>query len=106
MQSNFKPRPASFIDEIKRDLRVATNAANHIIFMGYSFPPDDVEYRAFFAARRKRLQATSQAESGEKEPLCSVIIGRDHEDRWIEDPQELEELMRAMEKTSPPYTTL
>jgi len=54
MQSSFKPRPPSFIEEIQRDLRATTMQANHIIFMGYSLPPDDVTYRAFFSARRQR----------------------------------------------------
>jgi hypothetical protein len=53
MQSSFKPRPPSFIEEIDRDLRATTMAANHIIFMGYSLPLDDVTYRAFFSARRQ-----------------------------------------------------
>jgi hypothetical protein len=30
---------------------------DHIIFMGYSLPPDDVTYRAFFSARRQRQGA-------------------------------------------------
>jgi hypothetical protein len=54
MQSSFKPRPPSFIEEIQRELRATTMQASHIIFMGYSLPPDDVTYRAFFSARRQR----------------------------------------------------
>ena len=54
MQSSFKPRPPSFIEEIQRELRATTMQADHIIFMGYSLPPDDVTYRAFFSARRQR----------------------------------------------------
>lgn len=54
MQSSFKSPPPSFIEEIQRDLRAVTMNANHIIFMGYSLPLDDVTYRAFFAARRQR----------------------------------------------------
>jgi hypothetical protein len=54
MQSSFKPRPPSFIEEIQRGLRATTMQASHIIFMGYSLPPDDVTYRAFFSARRQR----------------------------------------------------
>jgi len=53
MQSSFKPQPPSFIEEIQRDLRATTMRADHIIFMGYSFPVDDVTYRAFFSARRQ-----------------------------------------------------
>jgi ribosomal protein S27AE len=54
MQSSFKPRPPSFIEEIQRDLRATTMQGDHIIFMGYSLPPDDVTYRAFFSARQQR----------------------------------------------------
>lgn len=54
MQSSCKSRPPSFIEEIQRDLRATTMRASHIIFMGYSLPPDDVTYRAFFSARRQR----------------------------------------------------
>jgi hypothetical protein len=56
MQSSFKPRPPSFIEEIQRELRATTMQASHIIFMGYSLPPDDVTYRAFFSARRQRRE--------------------------------------------------
>jgi hypothetical protein len=42
MQTNFKTPPPSFIEEVQRDLRVATQSAKHIILMGYTLPPDDV----------------------------------------------------------------
>jgi hypothetical protein len=54
MQSSFKSPPPSFIEEIQRDLRATTMHAKHIIFMGYSLPPDDVAYRSLFAATRQR----------------------------------------------------
>lgn len=54
MQSNFKPTPPSFIEEVQRDLRVVTQSAKHIILMGYSLPPDDVSYKAFFQLVDKR----------------------------------------------------
>jgi len=56
MQSSYKPLPPSFIEEIQRELRATTMQASHIIFMGYSLPPDDVTYRAFFSARRQRRE--------------------------------------------------
>jgi hypothetical protein len=56
MQSSFKSQPPSFIEEIQQELRATTMGANHIIFMGYSLPPDDVTYRAFFSARRGHWQ--------------------------------------------------
>jgi hypothetical protein len=64
MQSSFKPRQPSFIEEIQRELRATTMHANHIIFMGYSLPADDVTYRAFFSARRQRRGA---------EVRCTVV---------------------------------
>ena len=64
MQSSFKSRPPSFIEEIQRELRATAMRANHIIFMGYSLPPDDVTYRAFFAARSQR---------GEAKVRCTVV---------------------------------
>lgn len=70
MQSNFKTPPPPFVEEIQRDFRVVVQDAGHIVFMGYSLPRDDVDYRAFFAARRQR--ASSGNEEGVK---CSVVVG-------------------------------
>ena len=75
MQSNFKSAPPPYIEEIQRDLRAVVQEADHIVFMGYSLPPDDVDYRAFFAARRSR---------GPERPVkCSVVVGKDGERRWL-----------------------
>ncbi|HEY6348785.1 MAG TPA: hypothetical protein VI636_05185 [Candidatus Angelobacter sp.] len=68
MQSSFKPQPPSFIEEIDRDLRATMMQADHIILMGYSLPPDDVIYRAFFSARSQRRQ-----KSGEQPVHCTVV---------------------------------
>ena len=77
MQSSFKEPPPPFLDEIKRDLRVAVQNASHIVLMGYSLPPDDVDYRAFFAARRGRHRDPD-------DPVrCSVVVGRGHPSRWF-----------------------
>ena len=56
MQSSFKARPPSFIEEIQRDLQAMTMQANHIIFMGYSLPPDDDNdlSRIFFCQKPTR----------------------------------------------------
>ena len=81
MQSNFKGAPPPFIEEIQRDLRAVVQEADHIVFMGYSLPPDDVYYRAFFAARRSR---------GSERPKCSVVaVGSER--RWL-GPSELRDL--------------
>lgn len=68
MQSSFKSRPPSFIEEIQRDLRATTMQANHIILMGYSLPPDDVTYRAFFSASCQRHRGP-----GDHQVLCTVV---------------------------------
>lgn len=87
MQSNFKQSPPSFIEEIQRSLRVEIEKSNHIIMMGYSLPPDDVTYRALFAARKKRQR------KDDKDVKCSVVVGRQGEDKWIKGESGLEHLL-------------
>ncbi len=70
MQSSFKSQPPSFIEEIQRDLRAVAMQANHIIFMGYSLPPDDVTYRAFFSARCQRKRGAAD------DPVHCTIVGK------------------------------
>ena len=72
MQSNFKARPPSFIEEIKREMRVIVKKAQHVVLLGYSLPPDDVEYRAFLAAQK-------QSGEGVK---CTVVDKQDGYD-WV-----------------------
>ena len=72
MQSSFKSPPPSFIEEIQRDLRAATMQADHIIFMGYSLPLDDVTYRAFFSARCQRKK-----EMKDDRPVRCTIVNKD-----------------------------
>jgi hypothetical protein len=100
MQSNFKAPLPSFIDEVQRDLRVATQAANHIILMGYSLPPDDVTYRAFFAARQQR-----PSRDGEPPVRCSVVVKQEYGDVW-HSPDQIDNLLHNMEKGIAPRTTL
>jgi len=99
MQSNFKPTPPSFIEEVQRDLRVATRAANHIILMGYSLPPDDVAYRAFLAARKKRATDPDQS------LRCSVVVGKEWDDRWIYQ-HDIDAVIDKMPQGTSPRTTL
>jgi hypothetical protein len=73
MQSTFKSPPPSFIEEIQRDLRAATMQATHIIFMGYSLPPDDFAYRTFFSACLHR---------GEKPVRCTIVDKDDNNSNW------------------------
>ena len=97
MQSNFKDPPPPFLEEIRRDLRVAVQQADHIILMGYSLPPDDVPYRAFFTARKKRSDLKTQVR-------CSVVdYGR--EPRWY-GPKECQSLLEVMKPGEPPPKAL
>ena len=100
MQSNFKAAPPSFIEEVQRDLRVASQAAKHIVLMGYSLPSDDVTYRAFFAARQQR-----QKNDDDLPVKCSVVVGQTWEDCW-HGPDDIERLLPKMEKGEAPRTTL
>ena len=77
MQSSFKSRPPSFIEEIQRDLRATTMQANHIIFMGYSLPQDDVTYRAFFSASRQRHKGPS-----DQQVRCTVVSKEPDNPGW------------------------
>jgi hypothetical protein len=78
MQSSFKSQPPSFIEEIQRDLRAVAMKADHIIFMGYSLPLDDVSYRAFFSARCQRYRTGGT-------PVYCTVVGKDeHHPGWYE----------------------
>ncbi len=100
MQSNFKSPPPPFLDEIKRDLRIAVQDADHIVLMGYTLPPDDVDYRAFFAARRRRRKSVNG------QPVkCSVVVGTEYDPRWF-GPSEWPAMLPRMEKAEAPRTTL
>ncbi len=91
MQSSFKPQPPSFIEEIQRELRATTMQANHIIFMGYSLPQDDVTYRAFFSARRQR---------GDLPVKCTVVDFDQEHQKWY-GTAKLARLRGALPESSP-----
>ena len=95
MQSSFKGPPPPFLDEIKRDLRVAVQEADHIVLMGYTLPPDDVDYRAFLAARRRRTG----------DVRCSVVVGKDCGRQWF-GPSAWPAMLERMPDGLPPRTTL
>lgn len=97
MQSSFKGQAPPFLDEIKRDLRVAVQEANHVVLMGYTLPQDDADYRAFFAARRRR---------GLDNPVkCSIVVGENGERKWL-GPSEWPAKICAMKEGEAPRTTL
>ena len=77
MQTSFKAPPPPFLEEIQREMRVVVEKADHIVFMGYSLPLDDVTYRAFLAARVRNKQ-------GQRPVRCSVVDKQDGcESRWL-----------------------
>jgi hypothetical protein len=78
MQSSFKSQPPSFIEEIQRELQATAMGASHIIFMGYSLPPDDVRYRAFFSARRLR----GERQVGGQPVRCTVVDKNQSNPDW------------------------
>ena len=74
MQTSFKPPPPPFLEEIQREMRVVVQEADHIVFMGYSLPLDDVTYRAFLAARIRKQSPVH----------CSVVDKQaGYESRWL-----------------------
>ena len=82
-QTSFKTTPPPFLEEIQREMRVVVQKANHIVFMGYSLPLDDVTYRAFLAARIRKEDSKDQVR-------CSVVDKQDgYESRWLY-PEELQ----------------
>ena len=96
MQSSFKGPPPPFLEEIKRDLRVAVQNADHIVIMGYSLPPDDVDYRAFLAARRCLTDGPVK---------CSVVVGTDCGPQWFHH-REWSGMLRDMDEGKAPRATL
>ena len=82
MQSNFKARPPSFIEEIQREMRVIVKKAEHVVLLGYSLPPDDVEYRAFLAAQRQgndRVKCTIVDKQGDYEWVWPAELGKNRD---------------------------
>ena len=105
MQSSFKGPPPPFLDEIKRDLRVAVQNANHIVLMGYSLPPDDVDYRAFLAARSRRASDPVRQANGAVK--CTVVsLLNEHRPQYWFDSSEWPAMLRNMDKGKAPRTTL
>ena len=94
MQSNLKTPPPSFIQEIQRDLRVLVANAKHIVLLGYSLPPDDVIYRAFFASYLS--DSNGGARKGVK---CTVVDKKEEHARWI-GPAELDRISELHEKSA------
>ncbi|MDR2595624.1 MAG: hypothetical protein LBC87_12720 [Fibromonadaceae bacterium] len=74
MQTSYKGKHTSFLEDIQRDAKVSISGAKHIILMGYQLPPDDVVWRSTIAAKR----------NNEESVYCSVVVGCLGENKWIE----------------------
>jgi len=74
MQTSYKGKHTSFLEDIQRDAKVSISGAKHIILMGYQLPPDDVVWRSTLAAKR----------NNEDGVYCSVVVGYSGENKWIE----------------------
>ncbi|MED1421489.1 hypothetical protein [Bacillus smithii] len=92
MQTNFKNNYPPFIEEIQRDMKVAIEKAEHLVFAGYSLPSNDFIYRSIFTAKR------NIKERGTK---CSIIgyMEKRGEDKWLEG-EELKKFMEQNHETS------
>ena len=83
MQTSLKSNPPPYLEEMQRDIRVVLENARHIVFMGYSLPPDDVIYRSMLAARLGRKDSRGD----DNTLLVSLVVGKepDAADEWIGD---------------------
>ena len=79
IQSAFKGRNTSFIEEIQRDMRIAFEKSNHIIFMGYSLPSDDISYRSMLSSRCQQKN-----KKGDKLRVTVVLYDSESERKWYE----------------------
>lgn len=77
MQSGLRGRRPAFLEEIHHEIRICLENARHVLFMGYTLPPDDIMYRSLLAARQKR--------GTDGQPFCSVAVGADESapDAWL-----------------------
>ncbi|MDR3012461.1 MAG: hypothetical protein LBU70_04545 [Chitinispirillales bacterium] len=73
MQTAYKGGHVSFLEEIQRDAKVSLSGAKHVILLGYQLPPDDVIWRSAIVAKQNH-----------EDVYCSVVVGYEGEDRWIE----------------------
>ena len=79
IQSAFKGRNTSFIEEIQRDMRIAFEKSNHIIFLGYSLPSDDISYRSMLSSRCQQKN-----KKGDKLRVTVVLYDSESERKWYE----------------------
>lgn len=73
MQTNYKLNNPPFIEEIQRDMKVGISKARHMVFMGYSLPPDDIIYKSIIATKISN-----------EELIITLVVGcnKDAEDKY------------------------
>jgi len=92
MQSSFKGKHPSFIEEVQRDMRVSLEGAKHIVLMGYSLPTDDVIYRSILASRKNRANGRL---------YCSVVgYSNISTNGWVEG-KEIDSYIKKLQTRDP-----
>ena len=72
LQTQLKKK-ASYIEEIQRDMRLRLSEAEKIVFVGYSLPADDIEYRSVFVANNAR----------QKKQIYVVLYKEEETSKWL-----------------------
>ena len=72
LQTPLKKK-ASYIEEIQRDMRLRLSVAEKIVFVGYSLPADDIEYRSVFVANNAR----------QKKQIYVVLYKEKEPSKWL-----------------------
>lgn len=90
MQTMYKSKPTSFLEEIQRDVKISINKARHIVLLGYSFPKDDTIWQHAFSEGVKSRNSANAA-------FCSVVVGTKGEKQWLYG-EELQKYISAHKK--------
>jgi len=69
MQTSVKGSIPPALRMIQADINACLENAEHIIFMGYSLPPDDMVWRSVLLARKNKVKV-------------SVVVGTGGPDHW------------------------
>lgn len=76
MQTMYKSKPTSFLEEIQRNVKVSIQNAKHIVLLGYSLPLDDkIWLQAFAEGIRYK---------NKEKVYCYVIVAcKDNQQYWM-----------------------
>ena len=90
MQTSYKLNNPPFIEEIQRDMKIGISKAKHMVFMGYSLPPDDIIYKSIISTKL----------SNEK-IIITLVVGYDKnaEDKYYTEDEAKEYWKKQNNKT-------